>query len=94
MPKKSGLEVMMEYIQKYLDGKMSRDDFDMDFDRHLDAEYPKMKRKYPDLADCFYYYIVEEGVNQIGELDSDTSHKKVMRKQLKEFKSVFEDGIL
>ena len=94
MAKKSGLEFMTEFIRKYLNGEMKRFEFDLDFASHMKEHYPKMERKYPELADCFYFYMVEEGTEQIDDLLSDSKHKSLIRKQFKEFEAVFEDGIL
>ena len=84
---------MMEFVQEYLDGKMSRLDFDLDFNRYLIKHYPKMERESGELADCFAFYLSEEGVDQTEHL-TDTAHKKLIKKQYGEFKSAMSDGIL
>jgi len=76
-----------------LDGGLERWEFDLSFSDYLDKHYSKMERTFGELADCFHFYLFEEGVDQADGL-SDAEHKKLIRKQLGEFKSVLEDGIL
>lgn len=94
MPRqKSGLAFMMEFVQKYLDGTLSRLDFDLDFNDHLKQHFRKMERETGELADCFAFYLAEEGYDMAQDL-SDADHKKLIRKQFKEFKAAMSDGIL
>ena len=95
MSSKSGLGFMMAFVQKYLDGEMDRLGFDLDFNHYLIKNYPKMEREYGELADCFNYYLAEEGYDQVqNPMLSDAEHKKRIRRQFKEFKSAMHDGIL
>ena len=52
-----------------------------------------MERKNRDLADCFYFYLAEQGFDQ-GQGLSDGDHKKLIRKQFEEFKAAMRDGFL
>jgi hypothetical protein len=92
MPKKSGFEFMMNFIQEYLDGTTDRLSWDLNFNHYLIQQYPKMERENRELADCFYFYLSEEGSDQ-GEELSDSAHKKLIRKQWREFKAAMKDGI-
>ena len=93
MPRKSALESMMAFFQEYLGGKIDRMDFDLSFNDFLVQSYPKMARQSRGIADCFVFYLSEEGYAQtLGMTDSD--HKKLIRKQFSEFKSALRDGIL
>ena len=82
---------MTAFVQGYLDGTLSRMDFDLDFSYNLMKCYPAMEREDIDLAECFNYYIAEEGFDKTGGL-SDTEHKKWMRRKFKEFNDVMRDG--
>ena len=93
MNEKSGLGFMMAFVQKYLDGEMDRLGFDLDFYHYLNKHYPKMEREGGELADCFSFYLAEEGIDQADDL-SDAGHKKLIRKQFKEFKAAMSDGLL
>ena len=92
MPKNNEFEFMMNFVQEYLDGTMDRIGWDLDFNHYLMQQYPKMQREDRGLADCFYYYLSEEGYDQGDDL-SDSEHKKLIRKQWREFKSAMKDGI-
>lgn len=93
MTVKSGMEYMMEYVREYLDGESSRMDFDLDFNHYLIKHYPRMERQNAGLAECFYFYIAEEGFDQAVGL-SDAEHKNLFRKQFAEFESAMRDGSL
>ena len=92
MPKKSALETMIAFVQAYLDGAISRLDFELDFNHEMIKLYPKMERENSQIADCFYFYLAEEGVDQAMAL-SDAAHKKLIRKQFKEFTAAMRDGM-
>ncbi|MCL2121703.1 MAG: hypothetical protein FWH28_05570 [Clostridiales bacterium] len=84
---------MMEFVQRYLDGTLSRIEFDLDFNDHLKKHYRKMERETGELADCFAFYLAEEGCDVAHGL-SDADHKKLIRKQFQEFNAAMSDDIL
>jgi hypothetical protein len=65
----------------------------LDFIHYLIKHYPSMERKNRDLAECFNFYLAEQGFDQ-GQGLSDSVHKKLIRRQFKEFKSAMRDGFL
>jgi len=91
MPKKSGSAFMMNFVQEYLDGDMDRLGWDLDFNHYLIEHYPKMVRENIDLAECFNFYLAEQGFDQGASLPDD-KHKKLIRKQFNEFKAAMRDG--
>jgi len=94
MPKMSrgtATKFMMTFVQEYLDGKRSRLDFDLDFNHYLIKHYAKMERENPDLAECFNYYLAEEGFDQALGL-SDDRHRRLIQKQFNKFKAALRDG--
>lgn len=92
MGRKSNTELMFEFVQEYISGDMPRMFFDLDFDHYFIKYYPAMERQNPDMAGCFAYYLSEQGVDVSDGL-SDTEHKKLIRKQWKEFSAALQDGI-
>ena len=52
-----------------------------------------MERKSAKLAECFAFYLSEEGIDRTVGL-SDAKHKALIRKQYKEFLSAMNDGLL
>ena len=91
MPRKSGTDFMLDFVQEYLNGDMDRMDFDLDFNYYLIKHYPSMERANRDLADCFYFYLAEEGFDQAISLD-DVKHKKMIQQQWDKFNSAMKDG--
>jgi hypothetical protein len=92
MPRKSGMKFMIEFVQDYLSGERSRLDWDLDFIHYLIQNYPKMEKENSELADCFNFYLAEQGFDK-GEGLSDAQHKKLIKKQFAEFETVMHDGM-
>jgi len=86
------MELMLDYVEDYLRGDTERIFFDLDFHYYLKKYYPAMERNNPYMADCFFYYLCEEGVN-VSEGLSDAQHKKLIRGQWKKFTDTFSDGM-
>lgn len=93
MAKTSGFDFMIAFVKDYLEGKKERMFFDLDFDHYLIQQYPKMERENPELADCFVFYLSEEGIDCSDDL-SDAEHKRLIRRQFDEFLAAVRDGIL
>ena len=91
MPKNAPTQFMLDFVQSYLDGERSRMDFDLDFSYYLIKHYAKMEKANRDLAECFNFYIAEEGFDQAEGL-SDAQHKKLIQKQFNEFNAALRDG--
>jgi len=70
---------MMAFVQEYLDGKRSRLDFDLDFNHYLIKHYAKMERENPDLAECFNFYLAEDGFDLTEGL-TDDQHRRLIQK--------------
>jgi len=91
MRKKSAFDEMINFVQEYLNGTASRLDFELDFNYYLIKNYPKMERENSELAECFNFYIGEQG-HDIAEKLSNSEHKNLIRKQFNEFKSALRDN--
>ena len=61
--KKPNISFMKSYVRKFINGKMERWEFDLDFNRHFIERYDKMYREDPDFAEAFAFYISERGVD-------------------------------
>jgi len=94
MAKKSpNIDFMMEYVKDYLEGRMKRWEFDIDFDHHIMTRYAKMERENSEYAEAFAYYISTCGVD-VGEKLSDAAYEKLIRRQYKELLDLVADGFL
>ena len=91
MPRQRGTEFMMSFVQDYLDDNMDRMSFDLDFNHYLIKHYPSMERKNSDLAECFSFYLAEEGFDEAISL-SDAEHKKLICNQWQKFQDAMRDG--
>ena len=91
MARQTATDSMIAFVTEYLDGGRSRLDFDLDFSYTLMKYYPGMERANIDLAECFNFYLAEEGFDQSEGL-SDQAHKKLIRKQFNSFLSAKRDG--
>ena len=87
------MDLMVEFVQDYLDGELDRLSFDLDFNHNMLTYYPTRERDIVALADCFNYYVAEEGFDKADGLDDD-EHKELIRKQFAEFMSAMQDGLL
>jgi len=84
---------MIGYVKDFVEGRIDRLEFDLDFPDHLKKRYHKMVREYPDLADCFTCYLVEQGLDEGQDLPDD-EYTELIQERFKQFMSVFDDGIL
>ena len=91
MPKKSGTDFMITFVQDYLDGKTDRLSWDLDFSHYLMQHYPKMERENSELAEFFNFYLAEQGFDEGVGLPDD-EHKKLIREQFLLFKDAVSDG--
>jgi len=88
----SSINYMMNFVKEYLDGKMERMGFDLDFNYYLIEHYPRMEYENSDIAECFYFYLSQEGFDHAENL-ADHEHKKLILKQWNEFNAVTKNGL-
>jgi len=91
VPKKSGLAFMTAFVEDYLAGKEGRLDWDVNFSHYFMLHYPKMERESRDAAECFNFYLAEQGYDQGMGLPDD-EHKALIRKQFELFNDTVRDG--
>jgi hypothetical protein len=83
---------MIKYVEDFVEGRKDRFSFDIDYCHHMIERYPKMEREFPELAECFAYYIDERGF-EAGQRLSDDKYKQLITDRFDDFMSVFEDGL-
>jgi len=91
--KMTNTKYMIDYVKDFIEGRIERWEFDLDYSAHMIERYPKMEREDPQLADCFACYIDEQGFEE-GQSLPDDKYKKLIKMRFEQFMSVFEDGIL
>jgi hypothetical protein len=85
------INFMMNMVNEFLSGKMSRLDFELDFNHELKARYNKMCREHQEYAEVFYDWLSEDGVDKSDGL-SDKAFKRLIREQYNEVKSIAAEG--
>jgi hypothetical protein len=84
---------MIDYVKDFIEGRIERWEFDLDYPAYIIEHFPRMERENPHLADCFACYIDERGF-EVGEGLPDNKYKELIKKRFEQFMSVFDDGIL
>jgi len=84
---------MIDYVKDFIEGRIERWEFDLDYSANMIEHYPKMERENPQLAECFAWYIDHQGYEK-GDNLPDDKFKMLIERRFKQFMSVFDDGIL
>jgi hypothetical protein len=84
---------MRGFVRDYLSGVNSRLDWDLDFNHYLIENYPYMERENFEIADCFVFYLSDNGYD-VAENLPDDEHLEYIREQFDEFKAALRDGLL
>lgn len=92
MKKSKHFDFMIDFVQDYFSGDNSRMGFDLDFNHYLIEHYPGMERENPDAAECFFFYLSEEGIDCSDGL-SDAEHKILIQRQFDKFAAALNDGV-
>ena len=91
--KMTNINYMRDYVNDFIEGRIDRLEFELDFPEHIKKRYPKMERECPELADCFYCYMVEQGYDEGQDLPDD-EFRELIQERFDQFLSIFDDGIL
>ena len=91
--KMTSTNYMIDYVKDFIEGRMERWEFDMDYSAYMIEHYPKMECENPQLADCFVWYIDKRGFEKGQDLPDD-KYKMLIKRRFEQFMSVFDDGIL
>jgi hypothetical protein len=91
--KTPNIDFMMSYVKDYLDGKIKRWEYDLDFNHHLITRYAKMEREHFEFAEAFSYFISECGID-CGDDLSDVDFMDLIRLNYVELLAVAKDGFL
>ena len=83
---------MLYEVITYLDGNLSRMEFELDFNYYLMKHYNKMAREHSEFAEAFCYYVSECGFDK-GQGLSDIQFKKLIRKQYREVMDAAQTGL-
>ena len=85
--KTPNIDFMMDYVNDFLEGRLDRFFFELDFDHNLMTHFAKMKREDPEYAEAFAYYISDFGVD-CGNALTDDEYKELIQRQYDELLDV------
>ena len=89
---KKSTNFMITFVKDYLSGDSDRLTWDLDFNHYLIEHYPKMEREDPELAECFAFYLSDQGFDRAEHLPDD-EHREFIRKQFDMFNAALYDGL-
>jgi len=90
--KTPNIDFMRSFVEDYINGRIPRWQFDLDFSHHLISRYRKMERESPIIADCFACYLDEMGF-EAGQSLPDDEYLDLIEYRYSEFVSALEDGM-
>jgi len=89
----TNINFMMNLVDSYISGKITRTDFELDFRSELSARYKKMAREDREYAEVFYEWLSDDGVDS-GDGLSDAAFKRLIKHQYNEVKDIAASGFL
>lgn len=93
MKKRSNIDTVLDMVEAFLKGNMSRLDFQLDFPYEVQQRYQKMAREDEEFARLIDDRLVEDGVYK-GERLSDEAFRNHIRKQFLDVVDISDEGFL
>ena len=80
--RRTNINALLKMTKEYLDGEISRIDYELDFPYEVEKRYQKMCREDADYADMLYFYLIEFGTDQAAGLSDEDFHKLIQSQYL------------
>lgn len=93
MKKQSNINTVLDMVEAFLKGNMSRIDFQLDFPYEVQQRYQNMAREDEEFTRLIDDRLVEDGVYQ-GERLSDEAFRELIRKQFLDVVDIRDEGFL
>lgn len=93
MKKRSNIDTVLDMVEAFLKGNMSRIDFKLDFPYEVQQRYQKMAREDEEFARLIDDRLVEDGVYK-GERLNDEAFRELIRKQFLDVVDISDEGFL
>lgn len=93
MKKRRHIDIVLDMVDAFLGGKMSRLDFELDFPYEAQQRYQKMAREDAEFAELIDTRLVEDGVYK-GDRLSDDAFRELIRKQYLDVVDISDEGFL
>ena len=87
--RKTNINALIKMTKDYLDGKIDRLDYVMDFPYEFDKRYSKMCKEDSEYADLIYYYLIEKGTNCSDGLSDDKFYELTQENYLEVLDGVY-----
>ena len=87
--RRTDINAVLRMTKEYLDGKMDRIDYELDFPYEVEQRYQKMCREDAAYADMLYYYLVERGTDCAAGLSDDDFHDLIQKQYLEVLGGVY-----
>ena len=75
--RRTNIDAILKMTKEYLDGEISRIDYELDFPYEVEKCYQKMCREDADYADMLYFYLIECGTDQATGLSDEDFHRLI-----------------
>ena len=87
--RRTNINAVLKMTKAYLDGKMDRIDYELDFPYEVEQRYQKMCREDAEYADMLYYYLVKRGTDCAAGLSDDDFHDLIQKQYLEVIDGVY-----
>ena len=93
MKKRRHIDIVLDMVEVFLKGKMSRIDFELDFPYEVQQRYQKMAHEDAEFAKLIDDRLVEDGVYK-GERLSDEAFREFIRRKFLDVVDISDEGFL
>lgn len=93
MKKQSQIDMVLDMVEAFLGGRVSRMDFTLDFPYEVQKRYHKMAREDEEFARLIDDRLVDDGVYK-GEHLSDEDFRELIKKRFSEVVEISDEGFL
>ncbi len=83
------INAVLKITKDYLDGKIDRINYELDFPYEVGKRYQKMCREDPEYADMLYYYLIECGADRSDGLTDEAFHTLIQKQYLEVLAGVY-----
>ena len=80
--RRTNINAILKMTKKYLDGEMSRIDYELALPYEVEKRYQMMYKEDADYADLIYYYLIECGTDQASGLSDEAFYKLIQRQYM------------
>ena len=87
--RRTNINAILKMTKQYLDGDMSRIDYELDLPYEVEKRYQKMCKEDADYADLLYYYLIECGTDQAFGLSDEAFYELIHRQYLEVLDDVY-----